>query len=48
MKTLRKSKGERLNWTPLKEVKPVKITAEHLKGEKVVIEKTFSKKVVIE
>jgi len=25
-------KGDRLNWTPLKEVKQVKISANHLKG----------------
>lgn len=35
MKTQRKkvaAKGDRLNWTPLKDVKPVKISASQIKG----------------
>ena len=35
----KKTKGERLNWTPLREVKPLKLNLENLKGEIVKIEK---------
>ena len=30
-----KSKGDRLNWTPLKDVKPVRLTENLTKGERV-------------
>lgn len=31
--TKRKAKGDRLNWTPLKDVKPVKLNADTIKGK---------------
>ncbi|MBN9482157.1 MAG: hypothetical protein J0H46_02315 [Bacteroidetes bacterium] len=42
MKTQRKrvaAKGDRLNWTPLKDVKPVKLSGLNVKGRVVVITK---------
>lgn len=30
--TKTKAKGDRLNWTPLKDVKPVKLNADTIKG----------------
>jgi len=31
--TKKKAKGDRLNWTPLKEVKPVKLSADTIRGK---------------
>lgn len=42
------SKGEKLNWKPLKTVASVKISAQDLKGRKVVVSSRNSKKVVID
>lgn len=52
MKTLQvRSKAEKLNWKPLKEVAPVNITADTLKGKRAVItghqKKTAISKIVI-
>lgn len=33
-----KSKGERLGWTPIKDVKPIILTKEMLKGKRVSID----------
>lgn len=52
MKTLQvRSKAEKLNWKPLKEVVPVNISADTLKGKRVVVtghqKKTAFSKIVI-
>jgi len=31
--TKKKAKGDRLNWTPLKDVKPVKLNADTIRGK---------------
>lgn len=31
--TKKKTKGDRLNWTPLKDVKPVKLNADTIRGK---------------
>lgn len=40
-------KGERLGWTPLREVKPVAITPELMKGEIVVVRNERNRKAAI-
>ena len=42
------SKGEKLNWKPLRTVASVKISAQDLKGRKVVVSAQKSKRVVID
>lgn len=42
------SKGEKLNWKPLRTVPSVRISAQDLKGRKIVVSAQKSKKVVID
>jgi len=42
------SKGEKLNWKPLRTVAPMKISAQNLKGRKIVVSAPKSKRVVID
>ncbi len=41
------SKGEKLNWKPLKTVAPVRISAKNLKGNKVGVSSNSSNKRVV-
>lgn len=41
------SKGEKLNWKPLKTVTPVRISAKNLKGNKVSVSSNSSNKRVV-
>lgn len=36
------AKGDRLNWTPIKEVKPVSINVKSVKGERIEVKKSSS------
>ena len=47
MKRKIKSKGDRLNWQLLSEVKPIVLTEEMLKGEKVKIKQQQSKNLLV-
>lgn len=42
--TKKKAKGDRLNWTPLKEVKPVKLDVSTIKGKVVDVRKEIQRK----
>lgn len=47
MKTKSLSKAERHNWEPLKKVAAIKINAKNIKGEKVIVPNTSSRRLVI-
>lgn len=47
MKTRTLTKAEKQNWKPLHKVTAVKISAKDIKGEKIVVSNSGSKRVVI-
>jgi len=42
--TKKKAKGDRLNWTPLKDVKPVRLNADTIRGKAVDVEAEAQRK----
>ena len=44
---MKKTKGERLKWKPLKSIEPLKISSKDINGRIVILTKTY-KKVLIE
>ena len=47
MKNKKRSKGDRLNWELLSEVKPIKLTPEMLIGKKVEIKEDKNRKLIV-
>ncbi|HAY3534680.1 hypothetical protein [Elizabethkingia anophelis] len=43
-----KSKGEKLNWKPLRSVEPIKISAKNLKGRTVIVKTDAPKRMIID
>lgn len=47
MKIRALTKGEKQNWRPLRNVTPVKISAKNIEGNKVVVSKSTSDRILI-